>query len=139
MTDAIMPCTECGHLHFDRTRHQTGATFGTYIPCPLLSEGCACPNARGDVLLTLHIDNVYVEDGDTIEVDKTVTVPAAPVDRTSKDPSGEHDTEWDAWAYDYLYSETGTGREEGDAGYFVEITASPDDPTLVGQKFEWGI
>lgn len=87
------------------------------------------------ITITIHIDNFYVDDGDHVLVDKTITVPPAPLDRAQD--SGE--SEYDLWAEDYLYPHTGTGREEGDAGYFVEITASPDDATLVGQKFEWGI
>lgn len=95
-------------------------------------------NKAYNVTLCLDITNIY-EGGDEVMAFKVVTVPAPPADRTAKDPSGEHDTAWDAWAYNHLYSETGTGREEGDAGYFVTITASPDEATLVGQKFEWGI
>lgn len=86
----------------------------------------------------IRICNVY-EDGDTSVVDKVVDVPA-PKHALGSD---EHED----WAYDHLYPETGTGRFAGneagetstpDAGYFVEVTQCDEDPTMVGNEYEWG-
>jgi hypothetical protein len=74
--------------------------------------------------VTVEIENVYEDE--TITVVDEVEVPAV---------------EWDSlddWAEDYLYPLTGTGRPEGDAGYFLTVTAC-DDPRLVGITFDWGI
>ena len=81
------------------------------------------------VEVTMVIDNVYELYG-TIQTTVTVTVP--------KPPAAEGTEDYDEWAYDHLYCETGTGREDGDSAYFAEITAS-SDPALVGRKFEWGV
>jgi hypothetical protein len=43
------------------------------------------------------------------------------------------------WSYDYIYPHTGTGREEGDAGYFATITESDDVPAMLGKTFEFGL
>jgi hypothetical protein len=79
-----------------------------------------------DLRLTLRITNVYPDE--TVEQTTVVTVPA---------PENVYDL--DEWAEDHLMPLTGTGREKGDAGYFVKITDSPDDPILVGSEFAWGI
>lgn len=79
------------------------------------------------IRLTLRIENIY-EDGETVITTPTVTVPAAP-----EDPE-----DWDHWAEDHLYPLTGTGQPEGDAGYFIEVTESPDYPALIGAEFEYG-
>lgn len=79
--------------------------------------------------LTVKIDNVY-PDGTVTRV-MMVDVPAPEVvDR------GDHESEW---AEDHLLPLTGTGRTEGDAGYFVEITECREVPELVGRNYEWGI
>jgi hypothetical protein len=85
--------------------------------------------------LSIKIDNVY-EDGE--EVTNTLydlNVEEPPAGRTAADVDSE---EWADWAYDNLFPHTGTGKTQGDAGYFVEVIAC-DDPTMVGTKFEWGI
>jgi hypothetical protein len=76
--------------------------------------------------ITIKIDNVY-EDGDEVTNVDTVDV-----------VHPEPDVDLDDWAYDELFPLTGTGREEGDAGYFVQITECADRPDLVGREFEWG-
>lgn len=81
--------------------------------------------------LMLKIENVY-PDG-TIKNTKEILVPDAPtLDLDADDELVQE------WAFAWLYPHTGTGRTEGDAGYFVEIIgASRKD--LVGREFEWGI
>jgi len=80
------------------------------------------------MLLSIKIDNVY-EDGETIS--KTL------IDVEVPDPPTEPEPHED-WAYDHLFTLTGTGRTHGDAGYFVEIIAA-GHPALVGRTYEWGI
>ena len=78
--------------------------------------------------IELTIDNIY-EDGDRITTHVAVEI---------DEPPAEEDTpEWEDWEYYNIFTHTGTGKEEGDAGYFVKVTAC-DDPSLVGRKFEFG-
>jgi hypothetical protein len=80
--------------------------------------------------MRIKIENVY-EDGEEITETKDINVPEPP----NLDTESERHQDW---AYDYLFAETGTGKTEGDAAYFVEILAS-DDVALVGNTYEWGI
>jgi hypothetical protein len=80
--------------------------------------------------LSIKIENVY-EDGEEITETKTLDVPFPPTFDTE---SEDHQD----WAYDHLFTETGTGKTEGDAAYFVEITAC-EIPVLIGTTYEWGI
>jgi hypothetical protein len=80
--------------------------------------------------LTLKIDNVY-DDGTITNTLYDVEVPDPPSPVYKSD---EHDD----WADSELLPLTGTGREEGDAGYFVEIIAA-EHPALVGRTYEWGV
>lgn len=91
--------------------------------------------------MTIRIDNHY-EDGEEVTVTKDIDVPAPPTG--FEYGSDEHEE----WAEEFLYAETGTGRYAGneagetrtpDAAYFVEITACDEDPTLVGNEYEWGL
>jgi hypothetical protein len=77
--------------------------------------------------LLLRIDNVYPDDTVTRETAVTVFSP-------------EPDEDLQDWADDQLLEYTGTGRTEGDAGYFVEILRS-EFPEIVpvGSTFEWGV
>jgi hypothetical protein len=79
------------------------------------------------VVLTFTVSNAY-EYYDTI--DYTVTNAVVPAREPDEDP--------DDWAYKQLYQEfTGVGHPSGDSWYDIEILES-SDPTLVGQKFDWG-
>lgn len=80
--------------------------------------------------LHVKIENVY-EDERVVKDEGGLEVPRP---RDVDDVEG-----MDSWAYAHLFPLTGTGRESGDAGYFVTITGSPDLPALVGRTFEWGI
>ncbi len=53
------------------------------------------------------------------------------------EPSVDDDDLTD-WADEHLYPRTGSGRPDGEAGYWAEITACPDRPELVGREFDWG-
>jgi hypothetical protein len=89
-------------------------------------DGLVAPR---QVTVTLHIDNVYELHG-TIETTATVTIPVPPPDEGSD--------AYDDWAYEYIFAQTGTGRTDGDAGYFVRITASTI-PDLIGREFAFGL
>lgn len=78
--------------------------------------------------LKLKIENVYSDGTVTNEVE--VDVP--------KTEFAEHEDDFEDWAYAWIYPHTGTGRTEGDAGYFVEVIEA-SDPSWVGREFEWGI
>lgn len=80
------------------------------------------------MIATLKITNVYVGDGE-IEV----TLPDVELPDLY-----EGDEDHEAWAEDHLFPYTGTGRESGDASYFVEVL-NPSDPRLEGRTFEWGV
>lgn len=83
----------------------------------------------GEVTLTLRIENHY-RDGGIVVTTPTVTVPVPP------DPSDVD--AWGEWEYDHIFQATGTGREGGDASYFVEVTES-SLPELLGREFEFGV
>lgn len=76
--------------------------------------------------ISVEIENVYEDETVVTHVWSDVPHP----------DEGEVDLE--DWAEEHLYPLTGTGRHEGDAGYFLTVTAC-DDATLVGCNFEWGI
>jgi hypothetical protein len=46
------------------------------------------------------------------------------------------DLDHEEWAMEYLMQYTGTGRTEGDAGYFVKVLECDDRPDLVGLEVE---
>lgn len=75
--------------------------------------------------IEVTIDNVYDDETITNEYMRNVEVP-------------QDDEDLDDWAYDELFPLTGTGREDGEAGYFLKITACSERPDLVGREFEWG-
>ncbi|MEV4642755.1 hypothetical protein AB0J80_35975 [Actinoplanes sp. NPDC049548] len=79
--------------------------------------------------VTLVIDNHY-ELYDTVTVITTVTIPLP--------PSEQNEEAYDAWSYDHIYAETGTGRTDGDSWYFVRVTESTA-PELLGREFEFGL
>lgn len=78
--------------------------------------------------IELRIDNVYPDD--TITNVRTIDVPEPEVEDMADN--------LEDWAYDHFFPETGTGREHGDAGYFVKVIACDDRPDLVDREFEWG-
>jgi len=78
--------------------------------------------------IELTIDNIY-EDGTEVRTHVAADIEPPPPEGTD---------EWEDWEYDEIFCHTGTGKVEGDAGYFVEVTAC-DDPSLVGRKFEFGV
>ena len=79
-------------------------------------------------MLTLRVEvtNVY-DDGESSH-QQVVTTPPPP-DLDDEDELSE-------WAENWLFPLTGTGRETGEAGYFVKILEAPD-AALVGREFEW--
>lgn len=77
--------------------------------------------------MTIKIENVYPDD--VVRRTMAVSVPAPPEDHE----------DLNMWAEDHLYPLTGTGRTEGDAGYFVTVLKCPYYPALEGNEFEWGI
>lgn len=80
------------------------------------------------IQITARIENLY-EDGTEIVRIETTHVPAPP---TGAEELAE-------WADDHLRDPlTGTGRPQGEAAYFLAITAS-EDPSLIGKTFEWGL
>lgn len=79
--------------------------------------------------ITVKIENVY-DDGTTVATTETVTdLPRCPSDVELRED----------WAWDHLFPLTGTGREEGDAAYFVTVLDCPADPSLVGDNFQFGL
>lgn len=78
----------------------------------------------------MEIENIYL-DGDKVAETVTVEVPSPP---NLDFDSLEHED----WAYENLFPHTGTGRTDGDAGYFVTILSASYEPRLAGQTYEWG-
>lgn len=78
------------------------------------------------MILNVQITNVYGDE--EITSTEHIDVPTAPL-------SDSDDLE--DWADEHLLPLTGTGRTEGEAGYFVEVLSAPDQPELVGREFEW--
>lgn len=88
---------------------------------------------NGTITISLEIENHYELHG---QIDTSVTdkvIPAPPTRRTNRDSD-----EWDNWAQDHILPFTGTGREKGNASYFVTVTAC-SDPALIGEEFEFGV
>lgn len=78
------------------------------------------------ITVELEIDNHY-ERGGAVTTHATVHVPP-PADG---DLHGE-------WRETYIWPETGTGQIDGNASYFVEVTASSDTTVIpVGTAWEW--
>ncbi|MFE4834475.1 hypothetical protein ACFRAU_07315 [Arthrobacter sp. NPDC056691] len=79
------------------------------------------------VTVDLTIQNIYP--GEVIQtLVRNGQVPA---------PASLDADELDEWATEFLFPFTGTGREDGDSGYTISITGSPDQ-RLVCQVFEMG-
>jgi len=80
--------------------------------------------------VTLEIENVYPDE--TIRTTVETRIPIPP-------PPSESDYERQDWEDEYIMPETGTGRTEGDAAYFVTVTKSSRPDVLpVGTEFEYG-
>jgi hypothetical protein len=77
--------------------------------------------------LKLRIENTY-DDGTEIQTEAVVTVPL---------PYPDEDGDRTDWEYEHIFPETGTGREDGDAWYDVEVVESTA-PELLGKTFEFG-
>lgn len=76
------------------------------------------------ITVECQIDNVYPDGTVSTTVEAQVAEPWS--DRED-------------WADEVLLPLTGTGRTEGDAGYFLTITRCDEVPELVGEHFEWGV
>lgn len=81
--------------------------------------------------ISVTIENVY-EDGDTVETEVTGQEVPLPADEDVAD-------DYEDWAYEHLFPLTGTGKEGGDAAYFLKVTAFDERPDMVGREFEWGL
>ena len=79
------------------------------------------------ILVHLVIDNFY-EDGDRIQTRVETYVPAPP-------PESDEDA-YDDWSQDCIFEQTGTGKTEGNSGYFVKCTYS-SDTSLVDREWEF--
>ncbi|MCS0601119.1 hypothetical protein NX794_07725 [Streptomyces sp. LP11] len=79
-------------------------------------------------VIGLRIENRY-GGGAEIETTSVVAVPLPLPD--------EDTTERSDWEYDHIFPETGTGRDDGDAWYDVEVTRSTA-PELLGLTFQFG-
>lgn len=78
--------------------------------------------------MTILFTDVY----DGTEYPRTETIDVA-------DPPAP-DADFDDWAYDEIYPNTGTANFAHDeSGYFAKITECPPRPDLVGREFAWGI
>lgn len=109
------------------------------------------------ITVSLHIENHYELHGqiDTDVTDVEIEVPPVtpehdcPNDvprRTFADPvpdcgvCDQASEDYSEWSYEQINQYTGTGREDGDAAYFVEVTKSSDESVLtVGTEFEFGL
>jgi len=80
--------------------------------------------------LTARFTNTY--DGEEHVHDEILTLPTP--------TSVDFDEDLQEWSEDHLFPRTGDGNAiDQDAGYFVEILACAECPTLVGREFAWGI
>jgi len=103
-----------------------GAIWKLTGPNSVASPG---PAQEELIAVTLEIDNIY-EDGEQIQTVVQAEIPAPPTDKDSG--------EYEDWEYDHIFEHTGTGKEEGDAGYFVKVTASSRPDLLpVGTEYEF--
>ena len=85
----------------------------------------------GSITVSLEIDNKYELYADVTTHATDVQVPAPPIEVDSE--------EYEEWAEDHIYAETGVGHEDGDSWYNVEVTASSHPHLLaVGATFEFG-
>lgn len=82
---------------------------------------------EGVILVHLVIDNFY-EDGDEIQTRVETYVPAPP-------PQSYEDA-YEEWSQDYIFEQTGTGKTEGNSGYFVKCVYS-SDTSLVDREWEF--
>lgn len=99
--------------------------------------------------VTLSIENVYDDGSIWTTVETEIEEPPLPyVTETGvthdHEPAGflteEEEEARSEWEWDVIAQYTGTGREEGEAAYFVEVIESSDQDLLpVGTKFEFGL
>lgn len=81
------------------------------------------------IVVTLDIDNFY-EDDENVQTTVHTEIPAPPLDVDS--------SEYDDWKYDHIFEHTGTGKPEGDSGYFVKVVSSSRPDLLpVDTEFEF--
>lgn len=101
--------------------------YGAHDPdCPI---GEAARNPHEPLIgIRLEIDNVYPDE--TVRTYADLVVPAPP---TTGDPD-----DVGAWESDHLFEVTGTGREDGDAGYFLRVLdSSRRDLIPIGYRVEF--
>lgn len=79
--------------------------------------------------IVVAIDNIY---RDGYREERIYTLDTAPL------PERDDEDAWESWWDEHVWPLTGTdtGRNNVDAGYFVEIIAA-DDPKVVGIEMEW--
>lgn len=81
------------------------------------------------VVVELEIDNVYPDETITTHWAGAIEAPWS---------DDEDSDDYQDWQNEIVFEKTGTGRTEGDAGYFVEvIQSSRPDLIPVGKKWEW--
>lgn len=82
-------------------------------------------------MLSLTVEFTDVYDGEEYVRTEDVYAPA---------PTAGDDL--DEWAEENLFPLTGTGREHGEAAYFVKVLSAPcldpNVPDLTGKTWEWG-
>lgn len=79
------------------------------------------------IAVTLEIDNVY-EDGESIQTFVETEIDPPPTDaELENDEDGKLR---DDWEQENIFEHTGTGKTEGDAGYFVKVLQSSDPERL---------
>lgn len=80
----------------------------------------------------IQIDNVYADDYDPDDDESGVVVTEVTADVRARGPE-EADEDWDEYLRDLIWPLTGSGREEGHAGYFAE-SVDGLDPVI---SIEW--
>lgn len=100
-------------------------------PHDMLNRGWAVDGviAPQQATVTLHIENHYELHG-MVETTATATIPVPPADEDSD--------AYDDWSQRHIFAVTGTGHTDGNAAYFVRITASTV-PALIGRQFAFGL
>ncbi len=132
----------------DRLNEPTDVQYGS-------KEEAADSFPLPTITVSLHIENHYELHGQIDTDVNDVQIEAPPITPEHKCPAESFDgprahtptceicdtasDEYSVWADQEINQHTGTGREDGDAAYFVTVTASSNESVLaVGTEFEFG-